>query len=109
MKLFDKLKQKLGINSTQSIYTIKYVIALTPGQISTLSSHMITKFPSNCRPNSISVSHQSATITMSNPCLSGEQLKKVSDDTLAQSIADIDAIDLDGNEIWKKPAVHFNW
>jgi hypothetical protein len=37
---------------------------------------------------------------MDNACLNGEQLKKVSDDTLSQDKADISEIELNGNVIW---------
>jgi hypothetical protein len=64
---------------------------------------MFLKFPSNCRPSRVSVGQKTVTITMENACLTGEQLKKVSDDTLSQDRADISEIELNGNVIWSKP------
>jgi len=56
----------------------------------------------NTSPNRISVGQKNVTITMENACLTGEQLKKVSDDTLSQDRVDISEIELNGNVIWSK-------
>jgi hypothetical protein len=101
MKLINKLKKLIGMNVTE--YVIIYVNQLSPSQKSRLANNMIMKFPFSCSPNRISVSQKTVTITMDNACLTGEQLKKVSDDTLAQDRADISEIELNGNVIWSKP------
>jgi hypothetical protein len=47
---------------------------------------------------------------MENACLTGEQLKKISDDTLATQFpkAEVNSIELDGNVIWTRPSLA-NW
>jgi len=50
----------------------------------------------------IRVSQQAVGVTMENACLSGELLKKISDDTVSPDKADISSIKLDGNTIWSK-------
>jgi hypothetical protein len=113
MSLFDKLKQKLGFAPAapqEHFYTIKYINPLTIGQETQLANHMFSHFSSDCRPNSISVDPQSVTIKMQNACLTGEQLKKISDDTLVTQLskADVDSIELDGTVIWTRPT-WTNW
>jgi hypothetical protein len=113
MSLFDKLKQKLGFAPTtpqESQYTIKYINTLTMGQEAQLANHMINYFSMECKPNSISVSPQGVTVKMENACLTGEQLKKISDDTLATQFpkAEVNSIELDGNVIWTRPSLA-NW
>jgi hypothetical protein len=98
MRLINKLKKLIGIDVAE--YVIIYVNQLSPSQRARLANNMIMKFPSNCRPNGIGVGQKTATITMENACLTGEQLKKVSDDTLSQDKADISEIELNGNVIW---------
>jgi hypothetical protein len=64
---------------------------------------MFMKFPSDCRPSRVSVCQQSAKIKMSSACLTGEQIKKVSDNTLLPDVADITSIKLNGDVItWSK-------
>ena len=101
MRLINKLKKLIGIDVAE--YVIIYVNQLSPSQKSRLSNNMIMKFPFSCSPNRISVGQKNVTITMDNACLTGEQLKKVSDDTLSQDRADISEIELNGNVIWSKP------
>lgn len=96
--ILNKLKQWLGINISE--YIIIYTKPLTPYQRTEISTHMINKFGGACKPNSIIVSTQSVGVRLSSPCLTGEQLKKISDDTLVSSKADITCIKLDGNQIW---------
>ena len=100
MRLINKLKRLVGIDVSE--YVIIYVNQLSPSQRMILATKMINKFPGSCRPNRISVGQKTATITMENACLTGEQLKKVSDDTLSQDRADISEIELNGNVIWPK-------
>jgi hypothetical protein len=100
MKLINKLKRLIGINVAE--YDILYTNPLTISQKTQLANKMITKFPSSCRPNRITVNQQSVGVTMENACLSGELLKKISDDTVAPDKADISSIKLDGNTIWSK-------
>jgi hypothetical protein len=100
MKLINKLKRLIGIDVTE--YVIIYVNELSPSQKSRLSNNMIMKFPFSCSPNRISVGQKNVTITMENACLTGEQLKKVSDDNLSQDRVDISEIELNGNVIWSK-------
>ena len=100
-RLINKLKKLIGMN-TPSEYTIFYTNPLTMEQKSQLINHMITKF-SICRPNRLTVGQQIATLDFTSPCLTGEALKIVSDNTLAPKPADITSIKLDGNIIWTKP------
>lgn len=112
MKLFDKLKEKLGIapKAEYFFYTIKYTNVLTPGQMSTLGNNMINHFNFQCSPSSISVSPQGVEVKMTSTCLTGEALKKVSDDTLGEQLkAEVESIELDGNVIWSKPKVFLGW
>jgi hypothetical protein len=98
MKLINKLKRLVGIDVAE--YVIIYVNQLSPSQRARLANNMFLKFPSTCRPSRVSVGQKTVSITMDNACLTGEQLKKVSDDTLAQDSADISEIELNGNVIW---------
>ena len=98
--LIKKIKKLFGANINE--YTIVYTNPLTQSQVSQISRSMINKFSSNCRPNSISVSQKVVTLDFQAACISGEQLKKVSDDTVAPSKADIDNISLNGVQIWSK-------
>ena len=100
MKLISKLKRLIGINVAE--YVILYTNPLTNQQKIQLTNKMIAKFPSSCRPNRIRVSQQAVGVTMENACLSGELLKKISDDTVSPDKADISSIKLDGNTIWSK-------
>ncbi len=100
MRLINKLKRLVGIDVAE--YVIIYVNQLSPSQRTRLANNMFLKFPSSCRPSRVSVGQKSVTITMQNDCLTGEQLKKVSDDTLSQDRADISEIELNGNVIWSK-------
>lgn len=100
-KLINKLKRIVGL--TQSEYTIHYTNDLTGEQKSQLINHMINKFIGNCRPNRLTVGQKVVILDFTNPCLTGEALKIVSDNTLAPKPADITSITLDGNEIWSKP------
>jgi hypothetical protein len=104
MKLFKKLKEKLGFTSDYVQYIIKYTNTLTQAQRATLSSNMIIHFNSQCRPSNISVSTQTVGVKTPNACVTGNQLKKISDDTLGNQLrADVDSIELNGNVIWSKP------
>lgn len=98
MKLLTRLKKLIGISICE--YTIFYQDQLSIGQITQLSQKMINKFGPTCSPNRISVSRQSCTVTTGSPCLTGNQLKQISDLTLAPSIAEVKSISLDGNQIW---------
>jgi hypothetical protein len=100
MRLINKLKKLIGMDIVE--YDILYTNPLSPSQRARLSNNMILKFPSNCRPSRIIVGQQSVGVTMENACLNGEELKKISDDTLSSDKADISAIKLDGNVIWPK-------
>ena len=100
MRLINKLKKLIGIDVAE--YVIIYVNQLSPSQRARLANNMFLKFPSTCRPSRVSVGQKTVTITMDNACLTGEQLKKVSDDTLSQDSADISEIELNGNAIWSK-------
>jgi hypothetical protein len=100
MKLINKLKKLVGINVAE--YVIIYTDQLSQSQRMILATKMINKFPGSCRPNRISVGQKTVTITMENDCLTGPQLKKISDDTLSPDKADISEIELNGNVIWSK-------
>ena len=100
MRLINKLKRLVGISISE--YTIFYTNPLTPSQTMSIVNTMISKFNSNCRPNRIMASRQTATLDFQNPCMSGEQLKKVSDMTLGNNPNEISYITLDGNKIWDK-------
>ena len=101
MKLINKLKRLVGIDVVE--YDILYTNQLSPSQRTRLVNNMFMKFPSSCRPSRVSVGQKSVSITMENACLTGEQLKKVSDDTLAPDKVEISEIELNGNVIWSKP------
>lgn len=98
MKLINKLKRLVGIDVVE--YDILYTNQLSIGQRSELANNMINKIPFSCKTSRISVGQKSVIITMANACLTGEQLKKISDDTLAPDKADISEIELNGNVIW---------
>ena len=100
MRLINKLKRLVGIDVYE--YTIFYTDPLSMSDKTKLVNNMITKFYSNCRPNRISVSQQTATIDFQDGCMTAEQLKKVSDNTLGPKPADISSIKLNGNEVWHK-------
>lgn len=100
MRLINKLKKLVGISVSE--YTIFYTNELTASQVTTIANRMINHFSFSCKPNRISVSRQTATIDFQNACITGEQLKKVSDDTLAPDKVEISRITLDGSEIWHK-------
>ena len=100
MRLINKLKRLVGITVYE--YTIFYTDPLSISDRTKLVNNMITKFYSNCRPNSIMVGQQTATIDFQDGCMTAEQLKKVSDNTLGPKPADITSIKLNGNEIWHK-------
>ena len=100
MRLINKLKRLVGIDVYE--YTIFYTNPLTIAEVTQLSNNMFRRFSSACRPNRISVSRQTATIDFQNACMTAEQLKKVSDDTLAPNQVDITSITLNGSEIWHK-------
>lgn len=100
MRLINKLKKLVGISVSE--YTILYTNELTIGQVTQISQRMINHFGPNCKPNRISVSRKTATIDFQNACMTAEQLKKVSDDTLAPDQVDITSITLNGSEIWHK-------
>ena len=99
MRLINKLKRLVGIDVYE--YTIFYTDPLSISDKTKLVNNMINKF-SGCRPNRISVSQQTATIDFQKGCMTAEQLKKVSDNTLGPKPADITSIKLNGNEIWHK-------
>ena len=99
MRLINKLKRLVGITVYE--YTIFYTDPLSIGDKTKLVNNMINKF-SGCRPNRISVSQQTATIDFQDGCMTAEQLKKVSDNTLGPKPADITSITLNGNEVWHK-------
>jgi hypothetical protein len=99
-KIINKLKKLIGLS--QSEYIIYYTDNLTQEQKSELMNRMISKFPGNCRPNRLTVGQKVAILDFSAPCLTGEALKIVSDNTLSPKVADITSIKLDGNEIWSK-------
>lgn len=99
MRLINKLKRLVGITVYE--YTIFYTDPLSIGDKTKLVNNMINKF-SGCRPNRISVSQQTATIDFQKGCMTAEQLKKVSDNTLGPKPADITSIKLNGNEVWYK-------
>ena len=117
MKLFDKLKEKLGITPKVEVeaeyfflYTIKYTNVLNPAQETQLANHMINHFNFQCSPSSITVNPQGVQVKMTSACLTGEGLKKVSDDTLGEQLkAEVESIQLDGNVIWSKPQVFLGW
>lgn len=100
MRLINKLKRLIGIDVYE--YTIFYTNPLTPSEVTTIANRMINHFGFECRPNRISVSRQTATIDFQNACMTGEQLKKVSDDTLSPNKVEITSITLNGSEIWHK-------
>ena len=101
MRLINKLKKLIGMDVVE--YDILYTNTLSLSQRTRLMNNMFMKFPSNCRPSRVSVGQQSVSITMSSACLTGEQLKKVSDDTLSPDKADITSIKLNGDVIiWSK-------
>ena len=100
MRLINKLKRLVGITVYE--YTIFYTDPLSMSDRTKLANNMITKFSSTCRPNRISVGQQTATIDFQDGCMTAEQLKKVSDNTLGPKPADITSIKLNGNEIWHK-------
>ena len=100
MRLINKLKRLVGITVYE--YTIFYTDPLSISDRTKLANNMITKFYSNCRPNRISVGQQTVTIDFQDGCMTAEQLKKVSDNTLGPKPADITSITLNGNEIWHK-------
>lgn len=85
-----------------SQYLIHYLDSLSASQRMAIVTTMVNKFPPNCKPSTISVSTDSAMITMSSPCLTGEQLKSISDSTFQSKnipVAQIKQIDLNGNQI----------
>ena len=98
MRLINKLKKLIGMDVAE--YNILYTDQLSLSQKSKLVNNMINKFLCNCPPNRISVGQKTVSITMGNACLTGEQLKKISDDTLGQDKANISEIELNGNLIW---------
>ena len=101
MRLINKLKKLIGMDVVE--YDILYTNPLSIGQRTRLANNMFMKFPSDCRPSRVIVGQQSVNITMSSACLTGEQLKKVSDDTLSPDKADITSIKLNGDVIiWSK-------
>lgn len=100
-KLINKLKRIVGL--TQSEYTIHYTNDLTMDQKSQLINRMANKFVGTCRPNKLIVGQKIVLLDFTNPCLTGEALKMISDSTLAPKPADITSITLDGNVIWSKP------
>ena len=100
MRLINKLKRLVGIDVYE--YTIFYTNPLTIAEVTQLANNMIRYFGSDCRPNRISVSRQTATIDFQNDCMRAEELKKISDDTLSPDKVDITSITLNGNEIWHK-------
>ena len=100
MRLINKLKRLVGMDVYE--YTIFYTNPLTIAEVTQLANNMIRHFGFECRPNRISVSRQTATIDFQNACMTGEQLKKVSDDTLGPKPPEITSITLNGNEVWHK-------
>jgi hypothetical protein len=101
MRLINKLKKLIGMDVVE--YDILYTNSLSISQRTRLANNMFMKFPSDCRPSRVIVGQQSVNITMSSACLTGEQLKKVSDDTLSPDKADITSIKLNGDVIiWSK-------
>jgi hypothetical protein len=101
MRLINKLKKLIGIDIVE--YDILYTNPLSIGQRTRLMNNMIGKFYGNCRPSKIIVRQQSVNITMSSACLTGEQLKSISDNTLSPDVADITSIKLNGDiTIWSK-------
>ena len=100
MRLINKLKRLVGIDVYE--YTIFYTDPLSMSDRTKLANNMIIKFYSNCRPNRISVSQQTATIDFQDGCMTAEQLKKVSDNTLGPKPPEITSITLNGNEVWHK-------
>ena len=99
MRLINKLKRLVGIDVYE--YTIFYTDPLSISDKTKLVNNMINKF-SGCRPNRISVSQQTATIDFQDGCMTAEQLKKVSENTLGPKPAEITSIILNGNEVWHK-------
>jgi hypothetical protein len=97
-KLIKKIKKLAGITSVE--YIIHYSEPLTMSQRTQLLNNMINKFIGTCKPNMITVSTQSVTLRLKNPCLTGDGLKIISDGSLSPSVATIDSITLDGNKIW---------
>jgi hypothetical protein len=100
MRLINKLKRLVGIDVYE--YTIFYTDPLSMSDRTKLANNMINKFYFDCSPNRISVSQQTATIDFQKGCMTAEQLKKVSDNTLGPKPADITSIKLNGNEVWHK-------
>jgi hypothetical protein len=99
-KFINKLKRLVGISISE--YTIIYTNPLTMEQKSELINHMITKFVGTCRPNRLTVGQKIVVLDFTNPCLTGDALKIISDNTLSKLPADINSILLDGKEIWFK-------
>lgn len=84
-------------------YSIQYTTPLTPSQQTTIINYMINQFPSQCRPNSISVSKQTVYVKMTSACLTGDGLKHISDITLSsknQQPDEVKTIYLDNNQIY---------
>jgi len=98
-KLINKLKKLIGIDISE--YTILYTDSLTGEQKSQLMNHMINKFVA-CRPGRLTVGQRVVILNFTSPCLNGESLKIISDNTLSPNKADITSIKLNGDVIWPK-------
>jgi hypothetical protein len=100
MRLINKLKRLVGIDIVE--YNILYTNPLSPSQRMQLANKMISKFGGSCRPNRIIVSQQTVSVDMQSACLTGPQLKKISDDTLAPEKVEISYIKINNDVIWSK-------
>lgn len=83
-------------------YDIKYAKDLTPQQKMKLINSMFNYFAPNCRPTKLTVGSCMAELWFDTPCISGNELKTISDACLkgTQPESKIEWIGMDGHQIW---------
>ena len=75
----------LGAKAQTEVFTIKFANPLTTAQKQALTSRMITKFTSNCRPQSITVGTQMCSTQFGQPCMTEVTIKTITEKCLTDN------------------------
>lgn len=81
-KLIKKLRSFFNLTQVECI--IEYNNPLSIAQFTEIVTHMINKFPGNCKPNSISGTPNSTKVkvTFSSDCMTIEELTRIANATI---------------------------
>ena len=107
----------LGAKAQTEVFTIKFANPLTTAQKQALTSRMITKFTSNCRPQSITVGTQMCSTQFGQPCMNITTLETITNNTLKDCNCPNPVVEItknsmrilkDGNVVYKKSKKKIN-